>query len=134
MRLRRIKMQVLGITLLLGACADVSQMDREQAKAFEYLGIQTQKLDETLVSFRVAMKGAQTEADIEAYGRCAAAQYALIRGAGFARHIKTQVGKAGSTWRAEAVYVIDAALPNGLATIDAEVVVRDCGTLGIPTV
>ena len=83
---------------------------------------------------RIAMKGARDEADVETYGRCAAAQYALIRGFGFARHVRTQVAKTKETWRGDAVYLISAALPRGTRTIDAEVTVRDCGELGIPTV
>ena len=105
-----------------------------KAEKMEYLGIQTVLLQDDMVSFRVAMKGAQMNSDVEAYGRCAAAQYALIRGFGFARHIRTQVAKKDNTWRGDAVYLISAALPPGLKTIDAEVMVRDCGEQGIPTI
>ena len=86
------------------------------------------------MNFRVAMTGARDNADVEAYARCAAAQYALIRGAGFARQVRTTVAQTGSIWRGDAVYTISAALPKGFRTIDAEVTVRDCGALGIPTV
>ena len=99
-----------------------------------YLGIETLLLDGDLVSFRVAMTGARSNEDVADYGRCAAAQYALIRGFGFARHVRTNVAKTGGTWRGDAVYTISAALPDGLRTIDAEVTVRDCGAQGIPTV
>lgn len=99
-----------------------------------YRGIETILLDGDLVNFRVAMTGARDKADVEAYARCAAAQYALIRGAGFARHVRTNVAQTGSIWRGDAVYTISAALPRGFRTIDAEVTVRDCGSLGIPTV
>ncbi len=91
-------------------------------------------LDGDLVDFRVAMKGARNDEDVDAYARCAAAQYALIRGYGFARHVRTNVAKEGGIWRGDAVYTISAALPRGLRTIDAEVTVRDCGAQGIPTV
>ena len=117
----------------VGACAPGPEVTTGPAKA-EYLGIQTVLLDGDMVSFRVAMKGARNEADVEAYGRCAAAQYALIRGAGFARHVRTNVARTGDTWRGDAAYLISAALPEGLQTIDAEVTVQDCGSLGIPTV
>lgn len=99
-----------------------------------YEGIETILLDGDLVNFRVAMKGARDNTDVEAYARCAAAQYALIRGAGFARHVRTTVARKGEIWRGDAVYTISAALPKGFRTIDAEVTVRDCGSLGIPTV
>ena len=100
----------------------------------EYLGIETILLDGDLVDFRVAMTGARGPDDVTAYARCAAAQYALIRGYGFARHVRTNVDDKGGTWRADAVYTVSASLPKGLRTIDAEVTVRDCGEQGIPTV
>lgn len=99
-----------------------------------YQGIETLLLDGDLVSFRVAMTGARDNADVEAYGRCAAAQYALIRGFGFARHVRTTVAQNNGVWRGDAVYTISAALPRGIKTIDAEVTVRDCGDQGIPTI
>ena len=99
-----------------------------------YLGIETTLLDGDLVQFNVAMKGARNKQDVSNYGECAAAQYALIRGFGFARHLRTNIAESGGTWRGDAVYTISAALPNGLRTIDAEVTVRNCGSLGIPTI
>ena len=118
--------------ILIGCAApqDVAQGDFAPA----YQGIETRLLDGDLVNFRVAMTGARGPQDVEAYARCAAAQYALIRGHGFARHVRTNVDKQGGAWRGDAVYTISAALPMGLKTIDAEVTVRDCGAQGIPTV
>jgi hypothetical protein len=99
-----------------------------------YQGIETLLLDGDLVNFRVAMQGGNGPVDVEEYGRCAAAQYALIRGAGFARHVRTSVDESGGIWRGDAVYTISAALPLGLRNIDAEVTVRDCAARGIPTI
>jgi hypothetical protein len=99
-----------------------------------YQGIETTLLEGDLVQFHVAMTGARNKNDVSNYAECAAAQYALIRGFGFARHLRTNIAESGGTWRADAVYTISAALPNGLRTIDAEVTVRNCGSLGIPTV
>jgi hypothetical protein len=123
----------LSIMVVGVACtpADVREKD---AFSPTYLGIQTLLLDGDLVNFRVSMKGARSTEDLDAYARCAAAQYALIRGYGFARHVRTNVDQAGGVWRGDAVYTISASLPAGLKTIDAEVTVRDCGAQGIPTV
>lgn len=99
-----------------------------------YRGVQTRLLDSDLVNFVVTMQGARTGQDVIAYSRCAAAQYALIRGMGFARHVRTSVTNEGTTWRADAVYTISPALPQGFRTIDAEVTVADCTEQGIPTV
>lgn len=124
----------LGIaSAMLGGCADGGAGAAGSASK-SYLGIETILLDGDLVNFRVAMKGGRGIADVEAYARCAAAQYALIRGYGFARHVRTNVRNAGGIWRGDAVYTVSAALPEGLKTIDAEVTVRDCGAQGIPTV
>lgn len=100
----------------------------------EYSGVRTALLEGDLVNFLVEMKGARGAEDLEAYAECAAAQYALIRGYGFARHVRTNVDNQGSLWRADAVYTISPALPRGLSTIDAEVTVQNCAENGIPTV
>lgn len=119
---------------VLGGCAQEAPQAAKGPFKPTYLGIDTILLDNDLVDFRVAMKGARDGNDVVAYSRCAAAQYALIRGFGFARHVRTNVSQDGDTWRGDAVYTISAALPQGLRTIDAEVTVRDCGAQGIPTV
>jgi len=120
---------------VLGGCAPMDRPQASQATFHpSYLGIDTILMDNNLVDFRVAMKGARDGDDVVAYARCAAAQYALIRGFGFARHVRTTVNKDGDIWRGDAVYTISAALPQGTRTIDAEVTVRDCGEQGIPTV
>lgn len=100
----------------------------------EYTSIETRLLDDDLVSFQVQMTGARTKADVADYAKCAAAQYALIRGFGFARHVRTKVEESDGIWRGDAVYTVSAALPQGLLTLDAEVVVDNCKDDGIPTV
>lgn len=100
----------------------------------EYKGVETKLLEGDLVQFNVAMTKAQSTKDVADYARCAAAQYTLIRGYGFARHVRTNVSQEGSIWRADAVYTISPSLPRGLRTIDAEVTAQDCAERGIPTV
>lgn len=99
-----------------------------------YRGVQTRLLDEDMVNFLVTMNGARGAGDVIAYARCAAAQYAVIRGYGFARHVRTNVAEQGGIWQADAVYTVSPALPRGFRTIDAEVTVADCTEQGIPTV
>lgn len=103
-------------------------------EAAVYRGVQTNLLEGDLANFIVQMEGARGPEDVIAYARCAAAQYALIRGYGFARHVRTNVTEQGGLWRADAVYTVSPALPRGLRTIDAEVMVADCTEQGIPTV
>ena len=119
-------------TAALGACAPAGEVPEERGQQAVYQGVSTILLDDDLVSFSVAMTGAKDRSEVEAYGRCAAAQYALDQGFGFARQVRTIVKKEGQTWYGDAVYLISGALPQGLRTIDAEVVATECAELGIP--
>ncbi len=125
---------VTAAFVALSACAGQGNEPTKAAFDPTYQGVQTILMDGDLVDFRVAMKGARNRDDVSSYARCAAAQYALIRGYGFARHLRTNIAQSGGVWRGDAVYTISASLPLGLLNIDAEVTVRDCAQQGIPTV
>jgi hypothetical protein len=99
-----------------------------------YAGVDTRLLDGDLVNFDVRVENPESREQVARYAECAAAQYALIRGYGFARHVRTQIEQDGRLWTGDAVYTISPALPDGLRTIDAEVVVAECARNGIPTV
>jgi hypothetical protein len=133
MRHARAFVCLMAATAAAGACTSEAQVAASGGDVV-YQGIETLLLDGDLVNFRVAMTGGRGPVDVEDYGRCAAAQYALIRGAGFARHVRTSVDETGGIWRGDAVYTISASLPLGLRNIDAEVTVRDCAARGIPTI
>ncbi|MEL6451082.1 MAG: hypothetical protein AAFQ19_07460 [Pseudomonadota bacterium] len=100
----------------------------------DYRGVETQLLAEDLVQFNVSMTNALSAQDVTNYAECAAAGYTLIRGWGFARHLRTNVDEEAGVWTADAVYTISPALPRGIRTIDAEVVAAACAEKGIPTV
>lgn len=100
----------------------------------DYQGVETRLLEGDLANFIVTMTGARDRQDVLDYAECAAAQYALIRGFGFARQVRTNVTEEGGVWRGDAVYTVSATVPRGLRTIDAEVAVDDCRARGIPTV
>lgn len=100
----------------------------------DYRGIETRLLEGDLVQFVVKMGDASTHEDVQDYAKCAAAQYALIRGYGFARHVRTHVEKDENTIKGDAVYTISPSLPRGIRTIDAEVVASYCEANGIPMV
>jgi hypothetical protein len=121
-------------TAALGACTPAGEVPEERGAMPVYQGVSTILLDDDLVSLNVAMTGAKDRADVEAYGRCAAAQYALDQGFGFVRQVRTIVKKEGQTWYGDAVYLMSLTLPEGLRTIDAEVAVTECAELQIPTV
>ncbi|WP_441351130.1 hypothetical protein [Sulfitobacter sp. SK012] len=118
--------------VLLAAC--VEPVPTAEDFIPEYKGVETVLLDGDLVQFNVAMTKARTSDNVAAYAECAAAQYTLIRGYGFARHVRTNVLEEGGIWRADAIYTISPSLPRGLKTIDAEVTTQNCVEKGIPTV
>ena len=99
----------------------------------DYRGVETTLLDDDLVQFHVTMTNALSSKDVDDYAECAAAGYTLIRGWGFARHLRTNVDEEAGVWTADAVYTISPALPRGIKTIDAEVVSASCAEKGIPT-
>ncbi|WP_017927386.1 hypothetical protein [Limimaricola hongkongensis] len=126
---------LLPLAALAAGCGPQAEASRGTApSALSHDGVETRLLDGDLVNFHVAMSGGAEAGDVIAYAECAAAQYALIRGYGFARHVRTQLDESAGNWRADAVYTISPALPEGLRTIDAEVTVQNCGLNGIPTV
>ncbi len=122
---------LLGAGAVAGCMADGGEATRF---APDYRGVETRLLEGDLVNFRVAMRGALGGQNVIDYAECAAAQYTLIRGYGFARHLRTNVTEQGGLWRGDAIYTISAQLPRGLRTLDAEVVVAQCAENGIPTV
>ncbi len=123
---------MLAPLMLLAACEP--QVPVAEDFIPDYKGVETQLLDGDLVQFNVAMTKALSNQDVADYAECAAAQYTLIRGYGFARHVRTNVTEEGGIWRADAVYTISPSLPKGLKTIDAEVTAFQCAERGIPTV
>ncbi len=125
--------------LALAACAPNGEVSRaapvvDENRVLNYAGIETRLLDGDLVQFVVTMTGEPVSTDVSYYAECAAAQYSLIRGYGFARHVRTNVEYKGGQWLGDAVYTISAALPRGLKTIDAEVTVQNCLEDKIPMV
>jgi hypothetical protein len=126
-------MRMLAAALATGTLAACGS-GADVARAPVYEGIETRLLDGNLVNFRVVMRGPADRTMVADYAACAAAQYALIRGYGFARHLRTSVTRDGPVWRGDAVFMVSPTLPRGMATIDAEVTVRDCGARGIPTI
>lgn len=124
-----------GAAVVLAACQPaVEGPTLNEAPPATYDGVETRLLDDDLVNFRVRMTGVATRADLDAYARCAAAQYTLIRGYPFARHVRTSITEEGGVWSADAVYTISPELPRGLQTLEAEVVAADCAEQGIPAV
>ncbi|MFK7875128.1 MAG: hypothetical protein AB8B71_05025 [Paracoccaceae bacterium] len=118
--------------LALSACGD--PVPTAEQFIPDYQGVQTQLLDGDLVRFQVAMTNAIEPSNVAAYAECAAAGYTLVRGYGFARHVKTEVDLVDGIWTGDAVYTISPSLPDGFIKIDAEVAAANCRENGIPLV
>ena len=131
-------MRWVALAAALAACAPApAPLEPElpaELPAPTYQGIETVLLQDDLVQFTVRADPVFALVQLEDYARCAAAQYALIRGFGFARHVRTTFEEEAGVPRADAVYVISPSLPRGPKTIDAEATVQSCAASGIPTV
>ena len=100
----------------------------------EYGSVTTKLLEGDLVSFDVQMSGARDDNDVIAFNDCAAAQYALIRGAGFVRRVRNDVSRKRGVWHGTGIYTLSEAHPGGRFSIDAEVTASECRANNIPTV
>lgn len=118
---------LLGMLVMMGCTIDQS------GARPEYLGVKTELLDDDLVRFLVKTKRGNAR-DVIAYSECAAAQYTLIRGYFFARHVRTKTNLIDGMWEADAAYVISPNLPKGARKLDAETVVAHCAENQIPMV
>ena len=117
--------------LTLVACKNTALVTQEPVR---YHGVQTRLLDNDLVQFHETLSGTKSAEQVARYAECAAAQYTLIQGFGFARHVRTRIGQQADRLSADAVYTISRSLPQGTQTIDAEVVADACARDNIPMV
>ena len=123
---------VVMAALTLAACQNTAPVTQEPVR---YYGVQARLLDNDLVQFHVTLSGTKSSEQVARYTECAAAQYTLIRGFGFARHVRTtRIGQQADRLSADAVYTISRSLPQGTKTIDAEVVADACARDNIPMV
>ena len=116
----------------LAACAPAAPVAEDFIP--DYLGAVPIVLADDLVLIEATMTNAQNSENLREYTECAVAAYALSKGYGFARHLRTNLNEEGGVWSADAVYTISPALPAGVSTIDADVTVAACAEAGIPTV
>ena len=125
----------LALTALLAACqASTLASSDTPTGAPVYKGVVTRLLQTDLVQFKVQLANSADPKAVQDYAKCAAAQYTLIRGYGYARHIRTNIERRANTWSADAVYTISADMPRGFKTIDAKAVAADCVENNIPMV
>ncbi len=126
-------MVLTGTMAGLAACAAAPDAEAGEAVKAQYLSSEVMLMGGDLVQAKVAAKGRDAGAVLDDYARCVVAGFALKNNAGFVRNVRTLTGKEGGIWRADAVYSVTSALPEGVQTIDAEVTVADCAERGIPT-
>jgi hypothetical protein len=120
--------------LLLACTPQGQEVSKNPTGALEYLNVDTRLMKPDLVNMVVTMRNPRTPTDVLAYVECAAAQYTLIRGFGFAGRIQVNVTEDKGIWAGNAIYTLSNAHPGGRHTIDAEVTVEDCTAHNIPMV
>jgi hypothetical protein len=118
----------LALAVTLSGC-----LPGPRAAAPAYLGAEAVALDAELVRVTARIDGGAPE-DATRYARCATAQFALSRGARFARHLRTSVSRKAGVRIADAVYTVSPTLPRGAHPLDAAAIVADCRARGVPTV
>ncbi len=120
--------------LLLACTPSNQEVSKVPTGAMEYINVDTRLMKPELVNMVVSMRNPRTPTDVLAYVECAAAQYTLIRGFGFAGRIQVNVSEDKGIWAGNAIYTLSNAHPGGRHTIDAEVTVEDCTAHNIPMV
>ncbi|MFZ8880318.1 MAG: hypothetical protein ACO2YL_11750 [Paracoccaceae bacterium] len=117
--------------LTLAAGQSTSPMTQELVR---YHDVQNRLLDNDLVQFHVTLNGTKPSEQVARHAECAAAQYTLICGLGFALHVRTRIGQEADHLSADAVYTISRSLLQGTKTIEAEVVADARARDNIPMV
>ena len=120
--------------LLLACTPQGQEVSKAPTGALEYLNVDTRLMKPELINMVVTMRNPRTPTDVLAYVECAAAQYTLIRGFGFAGRVQINVTEDKGIWAGNAIYTLSNAHPGGRHTIDAEVTVEDCTAHNIPMV
>ena len=120
--------------LLLACTPQGQEVSKAPTGALEYLNVDTRLIKPELINMVVTMRNPRTPTDVLAYVECAAAQYTLIRGFGFAGRVQINVTDDKGIWAGNAIYTLSNAHPGGRHTIDAEVTVEDCTAHNIPMV
>lgn len=134
-------MLAIGSCVALGACVS----GREDAGAVaplaeplappEYLGAEVITLDEGMVNIQARLRGGAGRKAVTDYADCAVSQFAREKGYGFARQVRTLVSEdEKDVWRADAVYLLSRALPEGRLILDSEAVLASCDTNAIAKV
>jgi hypothetical protein len=120
--------------LLLACTPQGQEVSKAPSGAMQYINVETRLMKPELVNMVVNMRNPRSPNDVLAYVECAAAQYTLIRGFGFAGRVQVNVSEDKGIWSGNAIYTLSRAHPGGRNVIDAEVTVEDCAAHNIPMV
>ncbi|PTW47137.1 hypothetical protein [Rhodovulum kholense] len=127
----------LAVAVATGTAAGCSPLPGANREGVvpAYLGAETTALKDGLVEVALKMRDPGGVAALDEYGRCAVARHALDTGFGFARHLRTRIGREqGGVWTADAVYMMTRTFPRGVSRVDARQEIKDCAARGVPTV
>ena len=90
---------------------------------------ETSFLTDDLLQVSVPFTGDPSPQTLRTVTDCAAAEAALLREAGFARHVRTAIAEEGGNRRADAVYTVSKEVPRGNFVLDAAVQAEACREL-----
>ena len=125
---------MIAFALIMPLTAWTAPEIAAQQVSQDYRGIETMQIADDLMNSRVELTNALSLSDDEDYARHEAEGYTLIRGWGFARHIRSGVEQDKNIWTADAYYTISGGIPREIKTIDVEAVALAFAEHGIPTV
>ena len=123
-----------AVSLGLALAAGCTPADPEVPVPPAYGPVTASFLTDGLLSVVAEMNPEATVEEMRAYTDCAAAEAMALRGARFARHVRTLTSLEAGIRRADTVYTVATVRPDGLEVLDAEETRAACAAEGIPGV
>ena len=122
---------VIGLALTAGACAPGISAE---APGSVFRGAVATYLTDELIQVTAETGTEAAEDTLQSYADCAAAEAMALRGANFARHLRTLTSEEAGVRRADAVYTVSTVRPAGEFVLDGEETRAACAAEGIPGV
>lgn len=115
-----------SLALLVTACATPPPPDGPVDPVAEPLA---SFLTDDLLQVTLSYTGDPASETLKSLTDCAAVEAILLRGPGYARHVRTTVSEEAGISRADAVYTVSPTLPRGDFVIDADDTAAACRDL-----
>ena len=123
-----------AVAIMLPALAACVVNDAKEGETPTYDGATATFLTDDLAQVVVKMRAGGSDEALRAYADCALAEALALREAEFARHVRTLTSEEAGIRRADAVYTIETARPDGDFVLDGAETRAACADEGIPGV